>query len=272
MSSIADVLPWQLERLDLSRVDTDLMRGRDELLLLVCASSFIESGSETYTRNLLDLFADDNEVSSWLRQHWEPEELQHGRALRAYVQHICPEFDWERAYAAFFDEYSRLSTAEHLEPTRGRELAGRCIVEMGTTTYYQALAAACSEPVLRDLIWRIRCDELRHYKHFYAYFLRYREQERLTRPQVLAALARRIVDIRQNDAGIGLRHAATLLRDRRAPASSAQSTRRVYELVRTNFPVELAVRMTLKPLRLPPRVQHHLARPLAAIARHAVLR
>jgi len=143
---------------------------------------------------------------------------------------------------------------------------------MGTTTYYQALCASCDEPVLRDLIWRIRCDELRHYKHFYAYFLRYREQERLRRPQILAALVRRIADMRHNDAGVGLRHAATWFAGRVAPASTAQTRRRLFELVRVNYPAQLAVRMALKPLQLPPGLLHRAIPPLAAIARSAILR
>lgn len=44
---------------------------------------------------------------------------------------------------------------------------------------YQAFNAVCEEPVLRDFTWRIRTDEVQHYKHFYRYFLRYREQEHL---------------------------------------------------------------------------------------------
>ncbi|MHB1670018.1 MAG: hypothetical protein ACYCUK_22160, partial [Thiomonas sp.] len=43
--------------------------------------------------------------------------------------------------------------------------------EMGTTTYYQALNTVCGEPVLRELTWHIRNDEVQHYKHFYHYFL-----------------------------------------------------------------------------------------------------
>ena len=55
------------------------------------------------------------EVAEWLQQHWEPEELQHGRALRRYVEAVWPEFDWPAAYDSFFAEYSRLCTTEELE-------------------------------------------------------------------------------------------------------------------------------------------------------------
>jgi hypothetical protein len=89
---------WYLEDLNYSGIDIPRVRERDDLFLLVCSASFIESGSSTYSRNLVDYFSDDAEVREWLIEHWEPEELQHGRALRAYVQHVWREFDWEGAY------------------------------------------------------------------------------------------------------------------------------------------------------------------------------
>jgi hypothetical protein len=49
----------------------------------------------------------DDEVTAWLSQEWEPEELRHGAALRRYVETAWPEFDWNAAYRAFFAEYSR---------------------------------------------------------------------------------------------------------------------------------------------------------------------
>ena len=95
-------LPWSLDDLDFSVIEPERVRDDDAMFLLVCSASFVESGSDTYTGNLLERFSHDDEVATWLREHWEPEELQHGRALRAYVQHVWPEFDWHAAYAYFF--------------------------------------------------------------------------------------------------------------------------------------------------------------------------
>ena len=261
-----------LNELDFSAIDIKLVRPQDKLFLLVCASSFIESGSDIYSRNLANYFADDDEVRSWLRQQWEPEELQHGRALRAYVAHVWPEFDWEHAYQEFFAEYSTLFTSDHPEPTRGQEMAGRCFVEMGTTAYYQALAAAFDEPVLRDLAWRIRADEVRHYKHFYAYFLKYRERERLDRLHVAATLVRRVLDMRRNDAGVALRHvAARGLGLRTSAGADKQLIAAAIDAVRLNFPADLAVRMALKPLRMTPALQRGIEGPLAMLTRRLIL-
>jgi hypothetical protein len=90
-------LPWTLASLDLGRIDVARIRHNEDLFFLLCSSSFVESGSELYTRNLVDHFADDAELQTWLTQHWEQEELQHGRALTAYVRAVWPEFDWDAA-------------------------------------------------------------------------------------------------------------------------------------------------------------------------------
>ncbi|MCK9684807.1 ferritin-like domain-containing protein [Scleromatobacter humisilvae] len=265
-------LPWSLADIDFSAIDPARVRGDDAMFLLVCSASFVESGSDTYTGNLLERFAHDDEVGDWLRDHWEPEELQHGRALQAYVRHVWPEFDWDGAYADFFADYSRLCTMEELEPTCGQELAARCIVEMGTTTYYQALNAACKEPVLRDLTWRIRSDEVRHYKHFYGFFQKYASSENLGRRHILGALVRRALELRREDTTIASRHVAAWHRRSRpsrvsdaAVASNKQLIEQAYRLVSEHLPMELAVRMAIKPLRLSPALQRFVMWPLSVL-------
>jgi hypothetical protein len=264
-------LPWTVADIDFTAIDTSLVRDDDALFMLVCSASFVESGSDTYTGNLVERFADDPEVGAWLREHWEPEELQHGHALQTYVRHVWPEFDWDAAYAAFFAEYAQLCTMEELEPTRGQEMAARCIVEMGTTTYYQALNAATTEPVLRDLTWRIRCDEVRHYKHFHGFFQKYQRVDHLGRGRVLAAIVRRALELRREDTTIALRHVAaahwrkTGAVPDAALATNEQLIRQAYQLVSTHLPMDLAVRMALKPLRLSPRLQRWMTWPLSAL-------
>jgi hypothetical protein len=263
-------LPWCLDDIDYSAIEPERVRDDVAMFMLVCSASFVESGSDTYTGNLVERFAGDDEVGHWLREHWEPEELQHGRALEAYVRHVWPEFDWDAAYADFFAEYAPLCTMADLEPTCSQELAARCIVEMGTTTYYQALNAACAEPVLRDLTWRIRSDEVRHYKHFHAFFQRYQQREHLGRGHVLAALVRRALELRREDTTVALRHAVAWYRRGRpsrgsALASPVKLIRQAYQRVSDHLPIELAVRMAIKPLRLSPTLQRFVLRPLAVL-------
>ena len=158
------------------------------------------------------------------------------------------------------------------EPTAGQELAARCIVEMGTTTYYQALNSASVEPVLRDLTWRIRCDEVRHYKHFHAFFQKYQQSEQLGRRHVLAALVRRALELRSEDAAIAMRHVVAWHRrskaaggDASALPSDTQLRQQAYEVVGRHLPMDLAVKMAIKPLRLGPGLQRWLMRPLATL-------
>ena len=73
------------------------------LFFLLVTSSFVEAASDLYARNLSAYYAADADIADWLKGHWEHEEMQHGRALRAYIRAVWPEFDWERANANFFD-------------------------------------------------------------------------------------------------------------------------------------------------------------------------
>src|SRR5207248_1626729 len=132
---------------------------------LVASASLMESATGLYTENLIDFFARDEEVTSWLKQYWLPEELQHGRALRRYVEAAWPQFDWEPAYRRFVEEFRPYCDAA-LEPVRSQEMASRCVVETGTASYYTTLSRASPDPVLSVLTRRIVSDEVRHYKYF----------------------------------------------------------------------------------------------------------
>jgi len=70
---------WSLDDIPLHCVDATRVRSNAELFLLLAGASFVETASDLYTRNLVEQFRDDPEVSSWLTGQWEPQELQHGR-------------------------------------------------------------------------------------------------------------------------------------------------------------------------------------------------
>ncbi|OXC77489.1 ferritin-like domain-containing protein [Caballeronia sordidicola] len=262
---------WNFDDIRYGDVDIARVREREELFILVCSASFIESCSDIYTHNLVTNFSDDPEIAVWLSEQWQPEELQHGRALKAYVQHVWPEFDWNLAFADLLSEYSKLCSMEKLEPTRAQEMVSRCIVEMGTATYYQALHAVCDEPILQDLAWRIRNDELKHYKHFYRYFLKYQNEDPISRSQVVAALWRRLVELRQTDTKIAIRYANKWRCSGSESSPSFEDvSNRVFGLMRVNYPIQLAVQMTLKPLQLNTRLRNLAERPLAMLARRVL--
>ncbi len=150
--------------------------------------------------NLVEFYRDDGEIVDWLEQYWQPEELQHGAALKRYVQAAWPDFDWEVAYRGFLDEYAKLCTVDQLARTRALEMAARCVVETGTASFYRMLSEQTCEPVLKQLATHISNDEVRHYKHFYRYFRRYQVIEQPSRTAVMRTLWGRVAAIDDEDA------------------------------------------------------------------------
>jgi hypothetical protein len=245
---------WRLEDVDLRGVDRASAAGDWFVFRIVATASLIEAGSALYARNLVDFFAGDTELTRWLSSAWEPEELQHGAALRAYVARVWPTFDWELRFEAFMLEYSRTCTLGDLEPTHAQELAARCIVEMGTSVLYRALHDYSREPVLRRLAGLIYEDEIRHYKHFYHYFRRFVRRDRPSTRQLAQTLIRRLLATRSEDGRCAYRHIwdfAPGPQPRRFRVDYREFSRDLTALVRQHAPAEMLTRMILKPLDLP---------------------
>lgn len=260
----AQSMPWTLDSIDFARIDVERIRANDDLMCLLCASAFIESGSDLYTHNLVQHYEGDPEVQAWLRDHWEHEELQHGRALATYVCHVWPDFDWDAAFKSFFDEYSAVCTSEELEDSRCLEMAARCVVETGTAALYRTIHEHTDEPVLKALTNNIKSDEVRHYSHFYHYFRKYQAEQKHGRIQVLRTLWNRLREIGNEDGDIALRHVFKFrhpeyLTDK---ATFREVSDRVYAFVRDNLPVQMTIKMLLKPLDLPPRIHAGVQPPL----------
>jgi len=197
--------------------------------------------------------------------------LQHGRALRRYVETAWPDFPWDRVRADFIEEF-RPFCDEALEEARGLEMASRCVVETGTASFYTGLSRASPDPVLALVTRRIAEDEVRHYKHFYRFFRKYREIERPGRAAVAPALWRRLRMSAGEDRLVVLKHVHA------ARQPGARFDARVYRhvqkqcraLMRPHFPIEMSVRMLLKPLALGPQAQRVTVPVLAALARRSV--
>ncbi|MBN3854614.1 MULTISPECIES: ferritin-like domain-containing protein [unclassified Paraburkholderia] len=268
------VMPWRIEDIDLTRIDRQRAAANEDLLLLLCASSFIESGSDLYTSNLSVFFNGDPEVSDWLNNEWEHEEMQHGRALKTYINYVWPEFDWDTAFKNFFEEYSKTCSFEEFEKTRALEMVARCVVETGTATLYRAIGECSNEPVLKEITDNIRSDEVRHYKHFFKYFKKYNQVEGQGRLAVLGALMRRVMEIKNEDSEIALRHVFAIRYPERVKdaAYNRELTARVNKLVRHNLSADMCVKMLLKPLNLPARIQPSVHYPLTKITQHVFFR
>ncbi|SAK65054.1 ferritin [Caballeronia temeraria] len=259
------VMPWRIEDIDLTRIDRQKAQSNEHLLLLLCACSFIESGTDLYTSNLSKYFHDDPEISAWLNNEWEPEEMQHGRALKTYINHVWPEFDWDTAFRNFFDEYSLTCSYEEFEKKRALEMVARCVVETGTATLYRAINDCSDEPVLKEITDNIRTDEVRHYKHFFHFFKKWNKIEGNGRIAVLGALVRRVVELKSEDSEIALRHVFAIRYPERAQDTeyNRELSARVNALVRRNLSADQAIKMLLKPLDLPARIQPGVHYPLS---------
>jgi rubrerythrin len=263
---------WSLDSIDWSALRHDLVVDNEALFHLIAGASFVEATTNLYTQNLIDYFDGDDEITDWLEDHWLPEELQHGRALRYYVRQAWPDFDWDSVYEGFLPEFTARCADDGVEPTRSREMASRCVVEMGTASYYRTLSRMTGDPVLSDLTQHISDDEVRHYKHFYSYLRKYQAREGQRRRGIAGAVINRLRMIDGDDSRIAMRHIYLA----RNPGQSfderifRELRRGSRALFQAHFPHRMCVQMLLKPLGLGPRT-HQIAVPMMeALARRLV--
>lgn len=260
---------WSIHDIPYPMIERGSWRMNQPLLYLIASASFVEITSDLYTSALIDFFRPDSEVRDWLGQYWLHEEKQHGDALRLYVNAVWPDFDWEHAYENFYREYSRCCHTKQLGPTCALEMASRCLVETGTATLYTMIHRVAPEPVLRALTGLIRNDEIRHYKYFYSFFLRYREREGTNRCAVAQALWKRISEVDREDGYYAFKHTFIASHTNRHFHESDYKTFRNYfqRLASHYYPYDMAIKMLLKPLGLQPPIQRFTAALLAAGAK-----
>ncbi len=164
-------IPWQ--QFDPARVDP-------ELLAIVKAASLVEANGGTYGRYLCGVFHDDAEFQT-LARAWAAEEEQHGAALGRWARQADASFDFDGALARFVATIRLpVGTSRSVRGSRSSELIARCLVEIGTSSFYTALAEATAEPALKAICQHIAADELRHYKLFLTHLKRYQATERLS--------------------------------------------------------------------------------------------
>jgi hypothetical protein len=271
--SRSDGISW-VDKIRFQDLDRNAICGDQQLFYMLAAASFVEITSDLYAGNLVAFYRGDAEIAAWLSQRWEIEELRHGAVLRRYVETAWPEFDWNAAYRGFVAEYSQYCAIEHLAATRALELAARCVVETGTATFYRALSKMTDEPVLKQIARNISADEVRHYKHFYRFFLRYHERERTGRLAVLRTLLQRMVEVDVEDAFIAFKCVYLASNPGGEFRSADYDTFRAGfgTLAKRYYPHAMAVRMMLKPLQLNQSVVRVIAPPITSATRFLFLR
>ncbi|MDH3739609.1 MAG: ferritin-like domain-containing protein, partial [Alphaproteobacteria bacterium] len=165
-----DDIPW--DSFDASKVDPDMLR-------IVKGAALVEHNGGTYAKYLSSVFHDDPEFQQ-AALRWGNEEVQHGKALARWANLADPSFDFEPRFSDFSKKITLPTSADQsVRGSRCGELVARCMVEVGTSSYYTALREATQEPVLREICRNIARDEIRHYKLFYTHMARYRGIEKL---------------------------------------------------------------------------------------------
>jgi rubrerythrin len=180
---------WTLDDIDWAAFEP--AKVDPEILKIIKAASMVEYNGADYATYLCNVFPDDSEFQEAVNR-WADEEIQHGAVLARWAELADPVFDFKASFKRFADGYSLpLDASTSVRGTRSGELVARCIVEVGTSSYYSALADASEEPVLIRICKLIAADELRHYKLFYSFLKRYLKTEKIGRlRRVLIAFGR----------------------------------------------------------------------------------
>jgi len=263
---------WSVHDLPFDHIDRASVRDDETLFYMLVSASFIESGSDLYTRNLIEHYSAFPVVQRWLTEEWEAEELRHGRGLARYVRVVWPEYDWDAAFRDFFADYRLLCNSEQLESDRALELAARCTIEMGTASYYRMLHEAVREPVLRQLLDNIRCDEVKHFKHFYRYLRSMRTERSISRLRLARCVLKRTFEMTGDDGWHAFRHAYRHRNAGRAPsrAQYRQWRKKVRAIAQAHFPSRMAAEMLITPLDLPASWRQRSTQVAAAVIRCAL--
>ncbi len=249
-----DQIPW--DRFDRGRVDPQIMS-------IVKAAAVVEYNGGAYAHHLCRIFADDADFQAAARR-WGGEEIQHGQALGRWAELADPTFDFKAAFARFQHGYQvDFDCAASRRGSRAGEMIARCMVEIGTSSYYTALREAVEEPVLAAICREIAADEIRHYKLFRRQLMRCLEHERLGFWRRLRVAFGRIAEAGDDELAYAYYAAneAGLAYDRRRCAGA--HARRAYAVYRRHH-VARGVMLLCKVLGLAP--QGWLARAASGLA------
>lgn len=177
-------LQWHVDRdIPWERFEAD--KATPEMAELVKAAALVESNANDYAEYLCNVFHDDPSFQKLARE-WAVEEVQHGVALGRWAKLVDPDFDYDERFKRFREGYRiAVESEESIRGSRTGELIARCMVEVGTSSYYTAIADRTDEPLLKEICRRIATDEWRHYAMFYKAMKRYLEKERPNKLQRL---------------------------------------------------------------------------------------
>lgn len=150
-----------------------------DILRVIKAGSLIEYNSSDYGLYLKGVFEGDSLFQKEI-EAWSKDEIKHGKVLAQWVKMVDSGYDFEDRFKAYIKGFPIDTKAkESIRGSQASELLTRCMVEIGTSSFYTAIKNATHEPLLKHICSKIAADELRHYKLFYAHFKRYQAHEKL---------------------------------------------------------------------------------------------
>ncbi len=188
---------WTLDDIPWSRFEPDKVRA--DQVRIIKAAAMVEYNAADYVTYLEHVFQEDDLFIEAARR-WGIEEVQHGEALSRWASTVDPDFDFDSRFAAYREGFRLdLDTEKSVRGSRPGELVARCMVEVGTSSYYTAIGDGTDEPVLRAICRKIASDELRHYKLFYDHLKRYLSMEGLNRFQRIRVALGRIAETEDDE-------------------------------------------------------------------------
>ena len=240
---------WTLD--DIHWQNFDAAKVSPDLMAIAKAACMVEHNGYDYARYLNEVFKDEPGFPQ-LSNEWAAEEVQHGQALRRWAELADPTFDFDRSFTAFTTGYKLpVNVDGSVRGSRAGELIARCIVEIGTSSYYSAIRDATDEPVLKEIAAKIAADEVRHYKMFHVHAQDYLNRDGVGFWKRLKISLGRIAESEDDELAYAY-YAAHLNQDSRPYEHRIHMTRylaRAYALYRRKH-VENMVAMLLKVIGL----------------------
>lgn len=246
-------IPWKA--FDRSKLDP-------ELLKVVKAACMVEHHSGEYADYLCSVFKGDEQFCKDVRT-WAQEEVQHGQVLRRYAELADPDFNFNNSFSRFVAGHIiDTDVDQSIRGSRCSELIARCIVEVGTSAYYSALADASEEPVLHEICKHIAADEFRHYKLFYTNMKRYQKVEHIRLWSRLRTAFGRIVEAGDDELSYAFYCASNTTEAYDRTKFSNAYAGRVFPLYRYKH-VQRALGMSMKTIGIKP--QGHVGKIVTAL-------
>jgi hypothetical protein len=240
---------WSIDKISWDRFDRSKLDP--EILQIVKAASVVEYNGGAYAHHLCRIFHDDPDFQQNARR-WGEEEIQHGRALARWAELADPEFDFAAAFRRFQAGYQvDFDCDVSRRGSRAGEMIARCMVEVGTSSYYTALRDAVQEPVLKEICRNIAADEFRHYKLFYNNLARCLDQERFGLWSRLRVAVRRIIESEDDELAYAYYAANETERPYERSYFKRAYARRAYALCREHH-VAHGITMVFKAVGLTP--------------------